>query len=530
LAEDTVTATIASQERRAISRGAGGTLIHVAGGIGVALLTGLLIELAFDPHGYWPLIFVAFVPMVVAQHRILPASLSGLAPGIGIACLFAHELSGGLADGGVAWYYQLLPVYVGLLIAGLAWRSRRFHERTGYRWFLISFPVAWVGVDFLRNLSGVDFLGGTWGSPAYALYAQYWFLQPLSVFGHFGLQLLVLVVNFAIARAAIALIDCRLDGDRASDHRKTTWKSLTVAVLLVVAWGGLSGIQLLIGLEEGAPVRVAAVQPNAVLDSEEEFRRDIAMTREAAERGAQLVVWREAGLKFNPLVEHTSRLKALAAETGATIAMGYRYKSEKGHHNEALVLTPEGTFHGPYGKTHPGRFAGDYSDTGGHFEVYETPIGPLATIICYDLDFTDTAREMARLGARIVAVPSADVPAIARSHYTHLVFRAIENRLAMVKADNTFDSVIIDPYGRMLELELNLWSVEQTKANGHGETPPALIVADVPPGPADSMYVRLGDWVGWLAVAAMISFFGVARWQTVRRHFPGPGDDANKYG
>jgi len=103
LADYTVTVTIASQERRATSRSAGGTLINVAGGIGVALLTGLLIELAFDPYAYWPLIFVAFVPMVVAQHRILPASLSGFAPGIGIACLFAHELSGGLADGGVAW-------------------------------------------------------------------------------------------------------------------------------------------------------------------------------------------------------------------------------------------------------------------------------------------------------------------------------------------------------------------------------------------------------------------------------------------
>jgi apolipoprotein N-acyltransferase len=515
--EGTVAASVAGQERREASLSARETPSKVAGGVGVALLTGLLIVLAFDPYGYWPLIFVAFVPMVVAQHRILPASLSGIAPGIGIACLWAHELSGGLADGGVAWYYQLLPLYIGLLIAGLAWRSRRYQESTRYRWFLISFPAAWVGLDYLRHLSAVDFLGGTWGSPAYALYGQYWLLQPLSVFGHFGLQLLLLVVNFAVARATIALIDSRMDGDAGRDHRKSAWKNLAVAVLLLVAWGGMSGIQLLAGIDEGPHVRVAAVQPNAVLDSEEEFRRDIETTREAAKRGAQLVVWREGGLKFNPLAERTSQLKTLAAETGVTIAMGYRYQSQEGHHNEAVVLTPEGRFYGPYGKTHPGRFAGDYSDTGGHFEVYETPIGPLATIICYDLDFTDTAREMARLGARIVAVPSADVPAIARSHYTHLVFRAIENRLAMIKADNTFDSAIIDPYGRILDLELNLWSVEQATANAHGETPPALIMADVPPGTADSMYVRLGDWVGWLAVAAMIALVGASRWETVRR-------------
>lgn len=518
-----MTTAAASQEARPATGGPGRALLEVAGGIAVSLLTGLLIWLAFDPVGWWPLIFVAFVPMVVAQHRILPASLSGVAPGIGIACLIAHEVSGGLADGGVAWYYQLFPLYIGVIIAGVAWRSRRFQERTGYRWFLISFPAAWVAVDFLRALSAVDFLGGTWGSPSYALYGQHWLLQPLSVFGHFGLELVLLVVNFAVARAAIALIDSRSGGGSARDHLKTMWRSLAAAAVLLAAWGAMSGLQLATEADGGPRVRVAAVQANAVLDPEEEFRRDVAMTREAAGQGARLVVWREGGLKFNPLEEHTSELQALAAETGVTIAMGFRYQSGSVHHNEALVLTPDGTFHGPYGKTHPGRFAGDLSDTGGHYEVYDTPVGPLATIICYDLDFTDTAREMARLGARIVAVPSADVPAIAPKHYTHLVFRAIENRLAMIKADNTFNSAIIDPSGRIVALELNLWSVEETKANAHGETPPALIVADVPPGTADSLYVKLGDWVGWLAVAAMIIFICLARWEAVRRKRSGAG-------
>lgn len=39
---------------------------------------------------------------------------------------------------------------------------------------------------------------------------------------------------------------------------------------------------------------------------------------------------------------------------------------------------------------------------------------------------------------------------IADKHHTHLVFRAVENRLTMIKADRAFDSAIIDPYGRLV--------------------------------------------------------------------------------
>jgi apolipoprotein N-acyltransferase len=104
-----------------------------------------------------------------------------------------------------------------------------------------------------------------------------------------------------------------------------------------------------------------------------------------------------------------------------------------------------------------------------------------------------------------VATPSADVPAIAEHHYTHLVFRAIENRVSMVKADNEFDSAIIDPYGRIL-----------AKAVSSDGGLQATLVAEVPLGAGDSPWVRLGDWFGWLMVALMIGFV-VLSWVSRRR-------------
>src|SRR5688500_5416989 len=53
-------------------------------GLLLAAGTLLLVALAFPPVGWWPLSWVAFDPMVVAQHRVLPAGRSGLAVGLGI--------------------------------------------------------------------------------------------------------------------------------------------------------------------------------------------------------------------------------------------------------------------------------------------------------------------------------------------------------------------------------------------------------------------------------------------------------------
>jgi apolipoprotein N-acyltransferase len=471
-----------------------------------SLLTVALVALAFPPIGWWPLILVAFVPMVVAQHRLVPARWSGVAVGIGIGGMFAFHLSPGLADGDVAPVVHLWPLFVAALVAALAWRARAFHERTHYRWFLVSAPVAWVALDFLRA-SGTEVLAATFGYPGYALYAHPLLLQPISVLGIHALELLILLVNWAVAGLVIAALDRRTGAAPSSVlvMRRAATAAAVVGVL-VATWVGASAL-----LIDGDPptVTVAAVQTGVERgwdDWEERFRRDVEQTREAAALGAELVVWNEVGLHLDATTERTDELRALADETGVYLAVGFGFTDDRGRrHNEVLLMAPDGEILGVYGKDHPGTFAGDYSDTGGTYPVYDTELGPIATIICYDLDFTDTARRMAANGARLVATPSADVPAIAEHHYTHLVFRAIENRVSMVKADNEFDSAIIDPYGRIL-----------AKAVSSDGGLRATLVAEAPLGAGDSPWVRFGDWFGWLMVVVMVGFVALS-WVSRRR-------------
>ncbi len=151
---------------------------------------------------------------------------------------------------------------------------------------------------------------------------------------------------------------------------------------------------------------------------------------------------------FDPQKKHTAELQSLAAETGTYILPELCIWEGDDYHNEAVLLNPSGVFSPIYGKNHP---AGEPRIvSAGHYPVNATDIGQLATIICMDANFTDSSRKLSRKGAQLIAVPTFDAtPGIAEQMWTHVVMRAVENRVAMVKTGHAYGSAIIDAYGRL---------------------------------------------------------------------------------
>jgi apolipoprotein N-acyltransferase len=194
------------------------------------------------------------------------------------------------------------------------------------------------------------------------------------------------------------------------DHRDVFAAPVRVAPRHVVLWG--SGVLLalgawcglvLLGRQSNAPVvRVAALQPGlrrgdarGTPDARDRAMLDrlTAQTRVAAGRGARLVVWPEAALAADPAIAYAQELADLARQSGASIVVGYGIQTPAGRRNE--VVDPSGAFVGRYGKDHPVGFLGETSVWRGTYPTVEAPFGRMGTIICYDMDFTDTARELA---------------------------------------------------------------------------------------------------------------------------------------
>ncbi|NLE76527.1 MAG: hypothetical protein GX605_07220 [Chloroflexi bacterium] len=478
-------------------------------GLALAAASALCLTLAFPPWNLGALIWVGFVPMLLAQHRVLPRRLASLAPAVTIGGWLGALLVP--MFGGKSTVMAAVPLAVGALALLLDRDKRRFHEATAYRWFVPEGVVGWVGLEMARSFVPAF---GTWAFVGYTLWRWPGLLQPLSLVGIYGLDLLIMLGNYALAQAALALWDRRWPGEAPVVPPRMAGRWLGATALLLALWGSLS-LMLYSGRGDARPtVRVAAVQPNlpraahrdAHTSAEQRLGTLAAQTRQAAAAGAEVVVWPEMALGFDPQVERTAALQGLAAETGAILAIGYVLDGPGGFRNEATVLTPAGRFLGVYGKTHPAVFSGEPATvSSGTYPAYRTDGGRLATMICFDANFTDVARRLADGGAQVVAMPSLFGPSIAAVPHTQIVFRAIEHRLAVVMADVAYNSAVVDPFGRVV---------------GSAITPEgaaATLVAAVPLAGGPTLYTCWGDWLGWLSLGGLAFFVAFIPWTLRRR-------------
>jgi apolipoprotein N-acyltransferase len=443
--------------------------------------------------------------MIVAQYRVLPAAWSALGPAIGIGGFIAGYFGGDFFPGRAAWYMKTLPPLVAVVVFVTSRGGRARRDRAGYGAWPLAAATTWVAVELVRTF--VPALG-TWGLIGYALYRQAWLIQPVRLVGIFGLDLLVVLVNYAIAMAVIAHLDRKgvYDAPAAIVPRHAgLWCGGVLAAL--VAWCAFS---LSLRDRGDRTVRVAVLQPGVRHNAgETRAARDRAMlgrlaaqTREAAARGARLVVWPEAAFASDPAIAYASELGELARETGAYLVVGYAFHAPAGNRNEAVTVDPRGEFVGRYGKDHPVVFFGATSVSRGAYPTIDASFARMGTMICADMDFTDTARKLALRGAKVIAVPSSDWPAIATKHYTLAIFRALETGAVVAKSEYNLDSAIIDGYGRIAASAVTPGGSE------------AVLVADVPLRDGVPLAARFGDWAGWLCVAAA---FGRMLWGLRRR-------------
>jgi apolipoprotein N-acyltransferase len=196
---------------------------------------------------------------------------------------------------------------------------------------------------------------------------------------------------------------------------------------------------------------------------------------------------------FDPQVEFTEQFRAVAKETAAYIFITYTVAKEgEPWRNEAVLLTPQGEFLDVYGKNHA--FGEPPTAMKGVFPVYDTPLGRLATLICHDGNYTDVTRKLAGNGAQIVAAPIHEFGGFGEQYWTNVLFRAVENRTAMVVTGVSTVSAIINPDGSLVALDTN--------ADGSRLT----LVGDVTLGTHNALYTSLGDALGWVSMAGFVFF------------------------
>ena len=158
----------------------------------------------------------------------------------------------------------------------------------------------------------------------------------------------------------------------------------------------------------------------------------------AAEEGADLLVLGECitsvGTKMS-VTEAAEPIPGPATDYLAILARRHRLflvttiyeRADHLVYNTAVLLSPRGELVGTYRKVCPAR--GEYRKgiaPGGEFPVFNTSIGRIGMMICFDVHMPEVARGLAANGAEIIALPiMGGHPDLARA-------RAIENQVYLV--------------------------------------------------------------------------------------------------
>jgi N-carbamoylputrescine amidase len=175
-------------------------------------------------------------------------------------------------------------------------------------------------------------------------------------------------------------------------------------------------------------VTVAATQMACTWDRDANMARAEKLIRDAARRGANIVLIQElfetpyfckdhdAGhfelarpLEGHPAVESFG---ALARELGVVLPVSVFEKAGKAFFNSLVVVDADGAVLGSYRKSHIPEGCGYHEkfyfspgDTG--FKVFDSRYGRLGVAICWDQWFPEAARAMALMGAEILLYPTA---------------------------------------------------------------------------------------------------------------------------
>jgi len=212
-------------------------------------------------------------------------------------------------------------------------------------------------------------------------------------------------------------------------------------------------------------------------DKTENIKKMEETVAEAKKQAAELIIFPELSLtgyvvrdQIYELAEtipgpSTKTIESIARKTKTHIVFGLPELSEKTQatvYNAAVLLGPEG-FIGKYRKmylpTHSIFEEKRYFRPGYQTAVFDTQLGKIGLIICYDIFFPEVSRLTRLKGAQLIVCISAS-PAVRRAFFETLTMaRAIENTafLAYVNLVGIEDGLqfwggsrLIEPNGKVL--------------------------------------------------------------------------------
>ena len=494
-----------------------------------AVTTGIMVAVPYNYAGFYPLTWIAFVPLLLAVHgRGYGAHyLLGLVTGLGmylVATPWMVEFLQRLKD------YSLGPSLAGAIVF----------------WLLTSQLPALLMVSY-RLIQGLARHHALWAFPVLVMLFYGWFpvlfplqlgesqsaflpaIQGVSLTGVYGLDLVIGISNALLAAALLQWL-----GWQPGLASRASGLTAAVGVLMIAAWLGFGWWSLAYWDERVSRwplLTVGLVQPNetpsaSVPDPEPGYVRawppEMDITEALAGAGAKVVLWPETRYKGYFEVDHVPQayqrtVAALAVPLVFHDAEQQGQGEDFREYNSALFLGADGQLQDRYrkhrlvafGETLPlsrefpwlvgwaERYLGDFFANltpGARRVTFPVDGVHLVPAICYESAFPG------HIARSVAAAPESPLLVVlsnngwfgdSRQPWQHAgatVLRAVESRVSLVHAINNGPSTVVSPTGRLL-------AVAPFRER-------AGLLSEVPYTPADQRYRSWFTlWPEWLPVA-----------------------------
>jgi len=439
------------------------------------ILSATLLILSFPRFDIEFLAWFGFVPLFFAiKNKSRPKAflfsyLTGVIFWLGIIYWLVHVTLVGLV---------VLVLYLALYFGLFGLIVSTYLLPTTY--YLLFIPSIWVLLEYIRSHL---FTGFPWALLGYSQYLNIPVIQIADISGVWGVSFLVMMVNVAI-KEVLGLRFWVL-GIRKKAIFMIIYCFLVITGVIIY---GYYKIYLTPNTEHQTPLKITVIQPNIPQELKWNpqsnnyiMQKYLDISLRVVKDNPDLIIWPEAALPvvLEEVPSYYERVRDFVRGIKTPLLLGAVTRRDNLYYNSALLVSQEARLLSRYDKLHLVPFGeyiplrkilgfletvvpiGDFS-RGTEYTVFTLPTTyyllptKSSVLICFEDLFPDLSREFVKRGAGFLINITNDAWfKRTSSPYQHLcasVFRAVENRVFLVRAANTGVSGFIAPTGKIISL------------------------------------------------------------------------------
>jgi len=464
--------------------------VLLLGRIVAALISGALLAQAYSLNPFWPLAWIAPIPMLIAAigaSRLGAFAYGAIAGVMSIVLMISY-----LSDIGGIVTVLIIAVSKALIWGAMAYAVRGASHLLPKWAAVFVFPALMTGIDTLTAAFSPHSTAGA------LAYSQMDFIPAIQVASLGGAPAITFIVTLFASAIALLIAKRAIVGFLAPALMVTAALAFGYArIAQPLPAGETIDVTLIAGDQfEGVPDDWRAV-----------WNAYTPQIERAADDGRHVIVLPEkiAHLEPGDRAAAIEQLGEIARRRDLLIVAGADDETEEGgRFNRAFVF--ERTEWHTYDKRHMIPGLESEFQLGTADLKFENGGVLYGVAICKDMDFPDLARGYA--GVDVMIVPAWDFDVDAWFHSRMAVLRGVENGYSIIRSARNGVLTVSDGYGRVTS---QAPSGPQTAYN---VTAPAT-------GLGATLYSRTGDVFGWTMLALAGVLIG---WTIWARRRAGQGD------